>query len=112
MTSTAHAKAGQSCPKYEAAIKAHGLPKEFSYIAWRESRCNPRSVSAIRSTGRPDVGFLQIQGSWQTVTRNVCHLKRNENVVKALTVLDCNLRVAKYLYDIGGLSPWKATSHR
>ena len=112
MRTQAQAAPLRSCPKYEAAIKAHGLPIVFSYLGWRESRCNPKSVSAIRVTGRPDVGFLQIQGSWQTVTRNVCHLKRNANVVKALTVLDCNLRVAKYLYDIGGLSPWKATSQR
>ena len=96
------------CPKYEAAIKAAGLPvKTFSYLAWRESRCNHRSISAIRqSTGRPDVGLFQVQASWATVTRRICHVKYSE-VVKALTRLDCQLKVAKYLWQDGkGASNW------
>jgi len=100
-----------SCPKYEAAFKKYGLPvKEFSMISYRESRCNPRSVSAIRaSTGKPDVGLVQISGSWATVTRTICHVSYQQ-VVKALTKVDCNLKVAAYLYKNGGLGHWKATS--
>ena len=100
-----------SCPKYEAAFKKYGLPvKEFSRISYRESRCNPRSVSAIRaSTGKPDVGLVQISGSWATVTRTICHVSYQQ-VVKALTKVDCNLKVAAYLYKNGGLGHWKATS--
>lgn len=97
-----------TCPKYEAKIRKHGLPvKLFSYVGWRESRCNPRAVSVIRVTGWPDVGYAQIQGSWNTLTRRICHVKPNESHIKALTNIDCNLSVAKYLYDRGGYKHWK-----
>ena len=100
-----------SCPQWEPLFRKHGLPaKVFSKIAWRESRCNPKSVSAIRkSTGRPDVGLLQIQGSWSTVTQQVCNVRRKQ-VVAALTDASCNVRVARYLYDNGGLGHWRVTS--
>jgi hypothetical protein len=106
--------AGGSCPQYEKLL-ARYLPaktvKTFSRIAWRESRCNPKSISAVRrSTGYPDIGLLQVQGSWRTVTYAVCGLRPNQSHVKALTRLDCHLRVARYLYDNGGLGHWRATS--
>ena len=109
-TAPASAQAG-SCPQWEPLFKKHGLPvKVFSRIAYRESRCNPRSVSAVRkSTGRPDVGLLQIQGSWVTVTQAVCNVPRKQ-VVKALTDPSCNVRVARYLYDNGGLGHWRVNS--
>jgi hypothetical protein len=108
--SPANAKAG-SCPQWEPLFRKHGLPaKVFSKIAYRESRCNPRSVSVVRkSTGRPDVGLLQIQGSWVTVTSAVCDVPRKQ-VVKALTDATCNVRVARYLYDNGGLGHWRVSS--
>lgn len=107
-------QAAKSCPQYEAAL-ARYFPRKavptLSYVAWRESRCNPSSVSAVRrSTGYPDVGLLQIQGSWRTVTRQICRLRPNENHIKALTRLDCNLRVARYLYDNGGMAHWRGSS--
>jgi hypothetical protein len=106
--------AGGSCPQYEKALAryfpAHTV-KTFSRIAYRESRCNPKSISAVRkSTGYPDIGLLQIQGSWRTVTYQVCRLKPTERHITALTRLDCHLRVARYLYDHGGLGHWRATS--
>lgn len=108
----ANAAAGR-CPQYETQI-ARYFPKNvvaaLSRIAYRESRCNPKSVSAVRSTGYPDIGLLQIQGSWRTVTYAVCRLKPTESHIKALTRLDCHLRVARYLYDNGGLGHWRATS--
>jgi membrane-bound lytic murein transglycosylase MltF len=109
-TAPAQAKGGD-CPQWEPLFKKHGLPaKVFSKIAYRESRCNPRSVSAVRkSTGRPDVGLLQIQGSWVTVTAAVCKVPRKQ-VVKALTDATCNVRVARYLYDNGGLGHWRVSS--
>lgn len=98
------------CPQYEPAI-ARYLPKRlvpvFSRIAYRESRCNPRSVSEIRHTGYPDVGLLQIQGDWRTVTIRICRPKGSH--LQALQRVDCNLRVARYLYDNGGLGHWRAT---
>lgn len=109
----AEAVAGR-CPQYEKEL-ARYFPKNvvatFSRIAYRESRCNPKSVSAVRrSTGYPDVGLLQIQGSWRTVTYRVCRLQPTQSHITALTGLTCQLRVARYLYENGGLGHWRATS--
>ena len=110
-STSAHAAVDGSCPKYELAFKKHHLPvKMFSKIAYRESRCNPKSVSAVRkTTGKPDVGLVQISGSWATVTRQVCHVEYKQ-IIKALTQVDCNLSVAYYLYKNGGLGHWKTSS--
>jgi hypothetical protein len=103
--------ASGACSQWEPLFRKHGLPaKTFSKIAWRESRCNPKSISAVRKlTGRPDVGLLQIQGSWSTVTQQICNVSRKQ-VVRALTDASCNVRVARYLYDNGGLGHWRVTS--
>lgn len=94
------------CPQWVPLFKEYGLPPHiFSYIAWRESRCNPRSVSAVRWTKHPDIGLLQIQGSWITVTSNVCKVERTQ-VPVALRDVHCNLAVARYLYQNGGLGHW------
>ena len=108
----AHANAASnSCPKMEPLLSQYfpaKLVPTMSRIAYRESRCNPSSLSPVRkSTGRPDVGLLQIQGSWATVTRAVC---KKQDVVKALLNAPCNVKVARYLYDNGGLGHWRATS--
>lgn len=108
-TAPAQAATG-SCPQWEPLFRKHGLPaKVFSKIAFRESRCNPKSVSAVRWTGKPDVGLLMIQGSWVTVTAAVCKVPRKQ-VVAALTDPSCNVRVARYLYDNGGLGHWRVSS--
>lgn len=63
------------CPQYESIFKKYALPyKVFSYIAWRESRCNPGAVNAVwengnivwtlNSNGSYDSGLLQINSSW------------------------------------------------
>ena len=108
----AHASAAtNSCPKWEPLLRQHFPAKvvaQMSRIAYRESRCNAHSLSAVRkSTGRPDVGLLQIQGSWATVTRAVC---KKQDVVKALLNAECNVKVGGYLYKNGGLGHWRATS--
>jgi hypothetical protein len=111
LSTPAHADAAAlSCPKWEPLMAEYFPAKVvpvMSKIAYRESRCNPKSLSAIRSNGRPDVGLLQIQGSWATVTRAVC---KKQNVIKALLNVRCNLKVAQYLDRNGGLGHWRATS--
>ena len=112
LSTPAHASAAaNSCPKWEPLLARHFPAKVvpvMSRIAYRESRCNAQSLSAVRkSTGRPDVGLLQIQGSWATVTRAVC---KKQDVVKALLNAVCNVKVAGYLYRNGGLGHWRATS--
>ena len=121
----------KSCPQYESLLKKYGLPvKEFSYIMWRESRCIPKAIgwnykrgkshrdcrlasaetyrycSAVRSY---DTGLLQINSGWKSVTAKVCK-RPYRQLIKSLTVPSCNLMVAKYLYDNGGIGHWKATS--
>jgi hypothetical protein len=106
------------CPQYEASFADHGLePVEvFSYIAWRESRCNPKSVNAIWENGKIvwtlnkdgsyDSGLLQINSSWKTVTSEVCEAEFGN--LKVLRNVDCNLRVAKFLLvsSKNGLGHW------
>lgn len=103
----------KSCPKWEPAIKAAGLPvKEFSYIAWRESRCRIKAINAIwNEKGEMtyhlnrnktwDSGLLQINSGHREMVRRVCGGDLN-----LLLTLDCNLAAAKHLYDAHGLSPW------
>ena len=121
----------KSCPKWEKQLKAHGLVpvKKFSYIMWRESRCQEKVIGwnyksglsylnckkapadiykrcyAVRSY---DSGLLQINSSWKTLTARVCGSKFG-NLAPLLTS-ECNLKVAKALLDDGGLGHWSATS--
>ena len=112
LSTPAHASAAaNSCPQWEPLLRKHFPAKVvpvMSRIAYRESRCTERALSPVRkSTGRPDVGLLQIQGSWATVTRAVC---KKQDVIKALLNAECNVKVAGYLYNNGGLGHWRATS--
>lgn len=101
-----------SCPKWEPAIKAAGLPvKEFSYIAWRESRCRIKAINAIWKNGKIvwtlnkngsyDSGLMQINSAHRELVKKVCG-----GDLSLLLTLDCNLAVAKTLYDAHNLSPW------
>lgn len=104
------------CPQFEPLFAQHGLePVEvFSYIAYRESRCNPKAVNArfdangkvlwtLNSNGSIDRGLLQINSCWKTVTQTVCGTG-----LEGLFDVDCNLKVAKYLMDnsSNGLRNW------
>jgi hypothetical protein len=102
------------CPQFEQTFRDYGLVpvKVFSYIAWRESGCNPDAVNAkwdangkiiwtLNKNGSYDSGLLQVNSSWQTVTKNICG-----GGIKLLRTLDCNLKVSKYLLDNGGLNHW------
>jgi hypothetical protein len=94
------------CPQWEPKFREHGLPvKAFSYISWRESRC---SVSAwnrtLNKNKTHDLGLVQINDSWKTVTSQICKAPYGDMTV--LFNVDCNLAVAKYLYDNGGLRHW------
>jgi hypothetical protein len=102
------------CPKFEQAFRDYGLVpvQVFSYIAYRESGCNVNAINAkwdangkiiwtLNKNGSYDSGLLQVNSSWQTVTRNICG-----GGIKLLRTLDCNLKVSKYLLDNGGLRHW------
>lgn len=107
----------ETCPQYEELFKQYGLKpiKTFSYIVWRESRCRPKAVNAkwdskgnvtwtLNNNGSIDRGLLQINSTWKTVTSNVCGSPYGD--MEVLYDLDCNLKVAKYLLDNGGLAHW------
>lgn len=93
----------QRCPKWEAKFREYGLPVQaFSYIAYRESRCNPKAWNrTLNANGSQDLGLVQVNSSWKTVTHDICGTG-----IKGLFDVDCNLSVAKYLYDNGGLGHW------
>lgn len=131
--SVSHSGASEKrCPQWEKLLKKYGLPvKDFSYIMWRESRCQPKAIGwnyrsgmghwscklapadiykkckAVRSY---DSGLLQINSSWVTVTAQVCKSKWGK--MSVLLMAECNIAVARYLYDNGGMHHWKATSGR
>ena len=119
------------CPQWEDELKAHGLVpvKHFSYLMWRESRCQKKVIGwnyhkgmshkncrtapaeiykkcpAVKSY---DSGLLQINSSWRTVTAQVCGSKPGN--MKVLLKHECNLKVAKFLLDNGGLVHWSGSS--
>ena len=111
------ANAGGSCPQWEAVIRKAGLPvNEFSYIAYRESGCRIRAINArydkngkviwtLNKNGSIDRGLFQINSVHKQTVRTVCKGDLNE-----LLTLPCNLKVAKYLYDRYGMTPWRGHS--
>ena len=107
MVAPAHAET-RSCPQWEPLIAEYGLPVKWaSQVMWRESRCVERVISKPNKNGTRDIGLMQNNSSWRTVTRAVCKTK---NHVEALRHARCNLAVAAYLYNHGGKSHWRGTS--
>lgn len=111
-----------TCPEFEALLAEYGLPVDpFSYIAWRESRCNPEAVNArwneqgemvysLNQNGTYDSGLLQINSGHRELVRKVCGRQALANNMAGLRDVHCNLAVAAALYDNGrGLSHWRAT---
>lgn len=110
------------CPDLEPLLAEYGLPADpFSYIAWRESRCNPGAVNAkwneagemvyaLNKNKTWDSGLLQVNSIHRDLVREVCGKQALRNNLAGLLDLDCQLRVAARLYDGGkGLSHWRAT---
>ena len=101
------------CPQWESKFIEYGLPVElFSYIAWRESGCNEKAINAkydkdgnviwtLNKNGSIDRGLVQINSCWKSLTKKICGTS-----LDGLLEIDCNLKVAKYLYDIDGAKPW------
>lgn len=115
------------CPQYNQMIKNEGLPVQiFSYLMWRESRCQPKAIGWNYKKGKSyknckvakasiykkcnavqsyDSGLLQINSSWTTVTQMVCGKRWGDMTV--LLKAKCNIKVAKYIfYNGGGFRNW------
>lgn len=118
------------CKDWEHLFADYQLPvKVFSYIAWRESRCQADVIGLNFKSGQTeshcdvvnhtcpavdtyDSGLLQINSSWQTVTSQVCQAAYGD-----LTVLKdpvCNVKVAKYLFEREKkrFSSWRIKTYR
>lgn len=120
----------ERCPKWEKLLRQNNLPvKQFSYIMWRESRCQSKVIGwnyksgtgywSCKTSPAPqykkckavksyDSGLLQINSSWKTVTSQVCKSKWGD--LSVLLDSKCNISVALHLYNSGGMNHWKATS--
>lgn len=107
------------CPKYEDEFRKHKLPVDiFSYIAWRESRCEPKAIGWNYKSGMTyrdcrrspaasykkckavssyDSGLVQVNSSWVTLTAQACGTKYGDMTV--LLEVDCNLKAAKRIMD-------------
>ena len=94
------------CPQWEDEFAEFGLPVDtFSYVAWRESRCNILAHNrTLNKNKTQDRGLLQINSSWVTVTAKECASQRGD--LSVLFDVRCNLAVARYLYRNGGLRHW------
>lgn len=111
------------CPKWEAKFKEYGLPVEvFSYIAWRESKCNPKAINArwnskgemtysLNKDGTWDSGLVQINSSWVRTVRDVCGVDTGSmrQDLESLLKVDCNLKMAKWIMEntSGRLRNWR-----
>lgn len=115
------------CPTLEPSIREAGLKPVavWSYISWRESRCQPKAIGWNYKAGKShrdcrlapasvykrckavdsyDSGAMQINSTWKTVTAQVCNAEFGN--LEVLRKVDCNLAVAKFLFDNGGLGHW------
>lgn len=105
------------CPQWEKKIVEAGLPLvEFDKIAHRESRCRIKAINiiwdkqgniiwALNKNRSYDSGLFQINSIHHQLVKKVC-----KGDLSQLLILDCNLSVAKSLYDDYGLKPWRLLS--
>ena len=110
------------CPMWEPLFEEVGLqPVEvFSYIAWRESGCNPAAQNArwdangnmtyaLNKDKSYDTGLLQINSSWKSRVADVCGKDAVENRMSGLKDVRCNVIFAKWIMDNsqGKLGNWR-----
>jgi hypothetical protein len=120
------------CPKYTAQIKKTFPKKDWrkmDAIMWRESKCVRKAVGwnyrkpqthrdcrlapfeqyirckAVKSW---DVGLFQVNSQHATITKRLCGKNTRSTI---LMQPDCNFRVAKWLYQNGGLRHWQGNSN-
>lgn len=110
------------CPMWEQLFEDVGLePVEvFSYVAWRESHCNPAAQNAkwdkngnmtyaLNKDKSYDTGLLQINSSWRSRVAEVCGEDAIENRMSGLKDIHCNVKFAKWIMDNseGKLGNWR-----
>lgn len=112
----------QRCPKWEPVFAQMGLvPVDvFSYVAYRESRCNPNAQNAtwdkngnmtyhLNKDKSYDTGLLQINSSWFSRVKDVCGEDAVKNRMQGLKDPTCNIKFAKWIMDNskGKLANWR-----
>jgi hypothetical protein len=109
--STAPDNDNQSCPNYELALAIHGLPVDtFTYVAWRESRCDESQINSDDPNGG-SFGLLQINAIhlrdievrpqlWRGVER--CDVETTDDLLVAWK----NICIAGFLHAHAGGEPW------
>jgi len=102
----------QSCNQYNLSFYVHDLPQEtFSYIAWRESRCD-ESQSNFDDPNGGSFGLLQINAIhirdvearpqlWTGV--ETCQVGTTDDLLVAWK----NICFAGFLYAHAGGDPWR-----
>lgn len=110
------------CPMWEQLFEDVGLePVEvFSYIAWRESNCDPGAQNAtwdkngnmtyaLNKDKSYDTGLLQINSSWRSRVAEVCGEDAIKNRMDGLKNIHCNVKFAKWIMDNseGKLNNWR-----
>jgi hypothetical protein len=102
----------QRCPQYEPVFALYDLPVDkFSYIAWRESRCQPSAHNGD-DPGTGSYGLLQLNDiHWKDMDvrphlwGNVKDDCQTDHYTDGLNAIK-NICVASYLYQKSGLAPW------
>ena len=85
-------------------VKPYG-PSDCVRAHWREYM---KTCDYLRPYGRGvDWGLMQVNGSWRTVTVKICGKAPETGV---LLKPRCNLAVARWLYDNGGMGHWAGQS--
>jgi hypothetical protein len=102
----------QRCPQYEPVFALYDMPVDkFSYIAWRESRCQPDAYNGD-DPNKGSFGLLQINSiHWKDMetrphlwgdVKTACQTYHHTDGLNAIK----NICVASYLYRKSGLYPW------
>jgi hypothetical protein len=91
----AAATVGRCAGAVHAARVAAGLPARFDYLAWRESRCNPRAVSRTHD-----------YGAWQIHAPGTVAWCRHRIGPGNPLALGWNARCAAALFHRFGYRPW------
>ena len=103
----------QRCPEYEPVFALYDMPvDEFSYIAWRESRCQPDAYNGD-DPNKGSFGLLQINSiHWRDMdtrphlwgdVKTECQTNHYTDGLNAIK----NICIASYLYQKSGLHPWR-----
>ena len=89
-------------------MKAIGWNYRLGHGPWNCKRAPAEIYKHCFAVMSYDSGLLQINSSWKSLTAQVCRSKYGD--LAPLLTVDCNLRVAKAIYEDGGIQNWSTHS--